>query len=132
MKNLLIFITFFLLSCEKNKVELTGLEGTVINEEGEKMKTFKLYYGVFQYHSNLYGGAGYQLIDGPKEVLSDENGTIKISENLKTKEALSLFSFYYKNPIIDSMYVSSAEVIDLQEIKKGQYYKDVILTIRER
>lgn len=131
MKNLLIIIMFFLFSCEKNKVELTGFEGTVINEKGEKMKSFKLEYYVNEFIPNGFVG-GNKKIKGPVEIESDNNGFIRISEYLKYRQSISIEPFIYDDPNVDSIFVSSLQYINLEDIMWGHYYRNVILTVRER
>ena len=118
-------------SCKKDTLELTGMEGKLVNQKREVQKSFKIYYSVYEFMPNgLVGGS--REVKGPVAVVSDNIGSFKISEMLNSKQSLYLlYPTLSNNSLADTFYVKSTEYINAKEILTGKYYKDVILVIKK-
>jgi hypothetical protein len=119
------------MSCEKDTLELTGLEGKLVNQKGEAQKLFKIYYSVDEFIPNGFSG-GSRQIKGPLEVVSDNAGNFIISEILNSKQSLAIeYPNVLNYTLVDTFYIKSPQYFNPNEIIKGKYYKDVVIVVRK-
>jgi hypothetical protein len=130
-KLIIIFLVFVIVSCKKDTLELTGMEGKLVNQKGEVQKSFKIYYSIYEFVPNGFGGGGREIRD-PVEVVSDNDGNFIISEILKYRQYLEFkINLIYATPLIDTFYVKSNDYYKYGGMEKGKYYKDVVIVVKK-
>ena len=130
-KVIILLMVLIAVSCKKDTLELTGMEGKLVNQKGEVQKSFKIYYSIYEFMPNGLVGGSREIKD-PVEVVSDNIGSFKISEMLNSRQSLYLlYPTLSNNSLADTFYVKSTEYINAKEILTGKYYKDVILVIKK-
>lgn len=136
MKKLSIILAVLIsMSCKKDNLELTGMEGKLVNQKGEVQKLISISYVIQEYKKTglYYGGSGYYPITiNPIKVIPDTSGYIKISEMLSNNQIISLIynDLLYDNKI-DTFYVKSPNYFNPNEMLKGKYYRDVIIVVKK-